>query len=263
MPNSDLQTRVAWPIDDIRRALLFLTRLPMPRLADTERPLMRAAWCFPLVGLVVAAFGCLVAWFGHALGLPALVTALLVLTATALVTGALHEDGLADLADGFGGGRDREHVITIMRDSRIGAYGVLGLVLVTGIKAAALAALLAAGLQAAILALIVAHVLARAAMVPIAGSLPHASESGLAQSAGRPGTTAMVFAVTIAALVSLLLMPAKPALAAVSAAVLVAVIVAWLAKRRIGGYTGDVLGGAEQIAEAAILAILSGLLATA
>ena len=125
-----------WWADDLLHALMFLTRLPVPAAARGDRPLMHTGWAFPLVGLLVGAFGGSALWLGAHSGIPLLASALIALALTAFVTGALHEDGLADLADGFGGGGTKERKIEIMRDSRVGSYGVLALVIVTGIKAA-------------------------------------------------------------------------------------------------------------------------------
>ncbi|MBC9180481.1 adenosylcobinamide-GDP ribazoletransferase, partial [Pseudoroseomonas ludipueritiae] len=128
---------------DFSAALGLLTRLPTGWLPqhNSAAGFARSIWAYPLVGLGIGAAGGAVMAAGLWLGLPPLVAALWSLAATLLLTGGFHEDGLADTADGFGGGRDRARKLEIMRDSRIGSYGVLALVLALGLRAAALAAL--------------------------------------------------------------------------------------------------------------------------
>lgn len=128
-------------------AFVFLTRLPLPRLTDAaaRTPVSRASWAFPLVGLAVGLVGALTLWGTALAGLPPLVSALATLAVTVALTGALHEDGLGDLADGFGGGATRDRKLEIMRDSRVGSYGVLALLFSIGLRAGALTALLETG----------------------------------------------------------------------------------------------------------------------
>jgi adenosylcobinamide-GDP ribazoletransferase len=247
-----------WWLNDLLLAAGFLTRLPMPPVETGERPIMRTAWSFPIIGAAIGGIAGLVLWVALHLGLPAHAAAFIAIGATALLTGALHEDGLADLADGFGGGRDRAGKIAIMRDSRIGAYGVLALILATGLKASAITALLAAGdAWTPFIGLIAAHAVARAMIVPVAYWLQPASDSGLGQFAGRPKFSTLRVALGGAAAGLLILLPVTTALAVAAAGLLAAGGVAVLARRQIGGYTGDVLGGTEQAAEVAILLALA------
>ena len=247
-----------WWVRDLLLAFGFLTRLPIPTTNPDDRPIMRTAWCFPLVGVAVGAIAGLLLWFTHAIGLPGMACALLAITGSALLTGALHEDGLADLADGFGGGRDKDSKITIMRDSRIGAYGVLTLVLATGLKASAIAALLASGeILIPVLALIVAHAAARGLIVPVAAWLPTATDSGLGHLAGEPKLSTVRIAVLISAALLLVFLPLTIALASAATACLAVAAIAALARHQIGGYTGDVLGAVEQVAETTILLTLA------
>ncbi|MBF0335337.1 MAG: adenosylcobinamide-GDP ribazoletransferase, partial [Alphaproteobacteria bacterium] len=127
-------------LGDFHHAAVFLTRLPLPHLRDPARPLAACMWAFPLVGAVLGltAGAC---FAGLASLLPPLPAALVALALLVLATGGLHEDGLADLADGFGGGRDRDHRLEIMRDSRTGSYGALAVGFSLALRAAALAAL--------------------------------------------------------------------------------------------------------------------------
>lgn len=252
-----------WWADDVLHALMFMTRLPVPAPARGDRPLLHTGWAFPLVGLLVGAFGGGVLWLGAHAGLPLLAAALIAVALTAFLTGALHEDGLADLADGFGGGDSKQRKIDIMRDSRVGSYGVLALVLATGLKTACLAniAIVAPWLAASGLA--AAHVLGRTAILPIAYCLAPATATGLGGGAGRakPVTTGLCLA--LGTLLSFSLLPGTGFIAAIAATALGGGAIALLAKRQIGGYTGDVLGGSEQVVECFVLIALTMLPATA
>jgi adenosylcobinamide-GDP ribazoletransferase len=238
-------------VEDLRLALAFLTRLPIPgRLAP--RPLAVAVRCFPLVGFVVGLGGGLVYALGLKLGLPALGAALFGIVATGLLTGALHEDGLADSADGLAGGQDRERRLAIMSDSRIGSYGVLALIVSVLARASLLAALPA---DQGIAALIGAHALARAAMALVmARSLP-AKSGGLGAAAGKPAEGAALVALAIAAIIAWIALGPVAAAIALVAIIALTWLTARLGKRLIGGYTGDLLGAVEQVSEIAILAV--------
>jgi adenosylcobinamide-GDP ribazoletransferase len=242
-------------IEDIRLAAMLLTRVPMPQPESAASVGMsRAQRAFPLVGAIIGlAIGlldrCLLAT-----GIPALAAAVLALGAGAALTGALHEDGLADVGDGFGGGRDRAAKLAIMRDSRLGTYGVLVLLVGFVTKLAALASL---PVSAIIPSLIVAHALARAAIPVLALNMPFAREDGLGKAAGRPDTASAVIAVAIAVVIALLCLTVKAALLAVLATAAAAAAMAWLAWRQIGGVTGDVFGAVEQVAETAVLVMLA------
>ncbi len=171
--------------DEVGLALVFLTRLPWPGRLPADRPLMDAAWAFPVVGVAVGLVAALGFWVADGLGLPVSIAALVAVGAGILVTGALHEDGLADVADGFGGGRDADAKRRIMRDSRIGSYGVLALILGVAAKVAVLAAL--PDLETVAAALLTAHALGRAGIPALARWLPPAS-SRRARPRGRtPG----------------------------------------------------------------------------
>jgi adenosylcobinamide-GDP ribazoletransferase len=229
---------------EARLALMLLTRLPVGRLAEPAPGLAEARWAWPLAGLAVGAAGWAAFAGAQALGLPTAAAAWLALGAGALVTGALHEDGLADWADGAGAGGDRARRLEIMADSRIGSFGVVALILSFGLRAAALAAL-APGL-AAFLAMAVAS---RAAMLALQEALPPARPGGLgAQASGRGGWRgALGLALGLAALLAL----GAPGLAAGLAMALAAAALGRHALARLGGQTGDVLGAGQQVAEIA------------
>src|SRR5262252_3311070 len=127
--------------EEFKASLAFSTRLPVVRGSETANAVANAAWAFPVTGLVVGLIGALVYVLAHRFGLPAWPAAALAVAATLLVTGALHEDGLADTVDGFGGGATREQKLDIMRDSRIGAYGVCALMLSLVMRVSVLASL--------------------------------------------------------------------------------------------------------------------------
>jgi adenosylcobinamide-GDP ribazoletransferase len=239
-------------------ALGLLTRIPVPPAADFEPGrLARASRYYPLVGQLVGVFSALV-YLAAVQLLPTVMAALLAVAAGTLITGALHEDGLADTADGLGGGRDRDQRLAIMKDSRIGTYGALALGLTTALKVAALAGLPPALAPAALVA---GHGIARAANV-IAMRLPYAGAPGggkleLAGHAPTLGETALAMAL---AAWPLLFLPIAGWAAGLLAAACVAVLLALAARRLIGGWTGDVLGAIEQGVEALFLV---GMLAAA
>jgi adenosylcobinamide-GDP ribazoletransferase len=256
-PSLDASSQPWW-IRDLLLAAGFLTRVPLPAFDPGDRRLSRTGWCFPLVGAAIGAAGGLLALGALAFGLPVLACALAGLAGTALLTGALHEDGLADLADGFGGGRDKNAKISIMRDSRIGAYGVLALILATGLKASAIAAIVGDGDAAhVVIAMAIAHAGARGLIPPVTFWLPNASEEGLGAMAGQAKRSTVQIAMAIPAALLLILLPFSTAIMAGAAGCLAAAAIATLARRQIGGYTGDVLGAVEQGAETAILLALA------
>lgn len=244
--------------DELGLALAFLTRLPWPGTLPADRRLMDAAWAFPAAGVAVGLVAALGWWTADGLGLPATVAAIVAVAASALATGALHEDGLADVADGFGGGRDAEAKRRIMRDSHIGSYGVLALLLVTAGKLAALAAL--PDVETAAVALVAAHALARAAIPALAWWLKPAAADGSGRAAGRPDAAGALWAAAIGTGVALAVLPGGIGLAAALAAAAAAIAVGWLARRQIGGVTGDVLGAAEQAGEVAVLLVAAAYL---
>ena len=240
--------------EDLLVALTFLTRLPL-RSATGEEPFSRslaaASWAFPLAGVVIGIIGGLVYLIAVEIGLPNLAAALIAVGATALATGGLHEDGLADTADGLGGGANRDEKLSIMRDSRTGVYGVLALVFSVALRVVALGQI-AQGWRV-LGALIAAHTLARGLMPVALSLLEPARNDGLGAAAGRPEQGPVLWSCGIAILAALLAVGVRPALSAMIAAAVVAAAIAWIAQRQIGGYTGDVLGAIEQGGEIAAL----------
>jgi adenosylcobinamide-GDP ribazoletransferase len=249
---------------DTARALAFLSRVPVPSsvFAGDDGNLGRVARAFPAAGLPIAlpaavAFGLLL-WI-HA---DPLLAALIALTIQTLTTGALHEDGLSDTADGLGGGRNREDSLAIMKDSRIGTYGAIALVLSFGLRAASLAAI-GKGLSpfAAALVIFTAAAVSRAALVWHWHVLPSAKPTGIAADAGRPDSVAMRTALATAALIAAILLWPAVGLAPVVACLLVAALCTFLftehVRRKLSGHTGDTIGATQQISEIATFCTLA------
>ncbi len=242
-------------LDDLKTAVAFLTRLPMPHPQGAMPPnFVRAHRMFPVVGAVIGAAIGLFCLALRVTGLPDLACAALALGAGMILTGALHEDGLADVADGFGGGRDAAAKLEIMRDSRLGTYGAAILLVSFAAKLSALASLPDAQL---VFGMIAAHALARGVLPVMSLNLPYARKDGLAANAGRPDAGVAMVAIAIALVIALLALSFANAVWAVLVTAICAVVMAWLAKRQIGGQTGDVLGAAEQVAETAVLLLLA------
>jgi adenosylcobinamide-GDP ribazoletransferase len=241
-------------------ALQFLTRLPAPSFADFQPDwITRAARYYSLVGLLVGAVcaGVLLAagqwWSG-------LLPALLAVAAGVLITGGFHEDGLADTADGLGGGQTPQRRLEIMKDSRVGTYGVLALGLMLAIKVAALAAL---PLIPAALALVAAHGAGRVAAVVIMVLERHVSDRADAKYKPAPdGVTPFELLVAAALGLGPLALLGWPGLVGAAVGAVLATLLALTARRLIGGYTGDVLGGVEQVCEVGVLLGVSAMLAT-
>ncbi len=257
-------------------ALMFLTRAPLPAQWNFEaHDVGRGALCFPLVGALLGAVAASVLWVlqrfslvekaGNAHGLPPLVVAIFLVSLSAWLTGALHLDGLADMADGFGGGQTRDDVLRIMRDHVIGAYGGVALILVLALKIAAISTLIERGNATAWLVL--APMLARWASVPLGFRLPYArrGELGTHKVPGGMGLaitdyvgkTELIGATFFAIVLTFALLHFA-GFAAWIPTILISTTNARWCLRRIGGITGDTLGANTEIVEVAVL--LCGLL---
>jgi len=232
-------------------ATAFFTRLPVDPRAAGDWRLADSAWAFPLVGAGIGGAAAFALLLAQLIGLASWPAALLSMLAGIAMTGALHEDGLADTADGFFGGRDREEKLAILRDSRQGTYGVVAIVLSVLLRAAALA-----GIGDAIhagLALIAAHAVSRAALPAAMMGLTPARPDGLGATAGTPRAGGAIAAALIGAAIALAALgPVRGAVALCLTGVIVFAM-AKLARRQIGGYTGDVLGAFQQVGEIVIL----------
>lgn len=250
--------------DDLARSIGFLSRIPMPQrfFAGHDGSLGRAVRAFPLAGAVIALPSAILLALLSGLHAPPLLAACLALALQTLVTGALHEDGLSDTADGFGGGRERERALSIMRDSRIGTYGAAALILSFALRAAALAALMTHLAPLGLLGTVCAvAALSRAAMVWHWSRLPPARSGGVAASAGEPEGPAVTFALVSAGVLATLLavfhLPLSASLLALAAIALAVIWFGRAASRKIGGHTGDTIGAAQQLSEIAALSALA------
>lgn len=237
------------PLSQLFVAAALLTRLPLPRLPETAfSDQARTIWAWPLVGALVAALAGLSGLAALAIGLPPGIAAGLVLAVEIALTGAMHEDGLADTADGLWGGMTRERRLDIMRDSRIGTFGVLALALVLGLRWQAVALLLPIGIGP----LIAAGALSRALMPVLMASLPPARNDGMARGVGRPAPPAVAMTLALGAILAFAAF-GWTVLAGGIVAAAVAAGLGRLALHRIGGHTGDILGAAQQLATVLVL----------
>ena len=241
---------------DIAVALRFFTRLrvgaPEP---SAVLDIGRIAWAAPIAGVAVGLVGSLVLALTALLGLPLILRAGLTTAALVALTGALHEDGLADVADGFGGGATRARKLEIMRDSRIGAYGAIAIALALILRIGALTAALDGGFWRAALSLILVAAVSRAgALTPLALLRP-ARADGAGAAAGRldPGAIVAAWgsALVIAVVLGLVSITLAHTLLATLASGAGALLMVALARRAIGGQTGDVAGAAQQFGEIA------------
>ena len=253
-------------------ALAFLTRLPAHHLATVGvEDLPASATYFPVVGLVVAAIGGLVYLAAAALW-PAPLAIILAVATTVWLTGAFHEDAVADSFDGFGGGWSREQVLTIMKDSRVGSYALVGVTLLLLAKIVALVVIAigandpsTSGAGAVLRALIAGHVLGRWSSIPLIWKYEYvrATESGARPSAGKPFvsgiTTPRALTATALAVGIVVATCGWKASVLLIVATLVTAIGGRYAQARIGGITGDVLGAVNQFVElSAYLALAAG-----
>ena len=236
---------------DLLSAFALLTRLPLPNHRGTGAG---SAWAWPLVGAVLGACGAALASGALWLGVTPGVTAALVLALGAMLTGGLHEDGLSDTADGLFGGWTRDRRLEIMKDSRVGSYGVLALVLVTLARWSALTALLVYGGHWA--ALVATGAISRAPMALVMALLPNARGSGLSHATGRPAPGVAVVALGLAAGLALAVL-GWSALGPLVVAAGIMVVLSVVALRKIGGQTGDILGALQQLVEAGCLTALA------
>jgi adenosylcobinamide-GDP ribazoletransferase len=240
---------------ELATGFALLSRLPVGRWlpADAKVDLRRTVWTYPVVGAVLGLLGAAVFWVATAIGLPPALAASWTLGAMLLLTGALHEDGLADTADGFGGGRDPASRLRIMRDSRIGAYGALALMLSLALRGVAITLLAHPAYVAA--ALVAAGALGRAAIIVVPHAAPPARQDGLAAGLAEVPFDATAWGLAAAVALTLLLLPFGTAVLAVLGSAIVGLAMASLATRDIGGHTGDILGATEVLTECLVLSI--------
>lgn len=235
-------------------ALQFLTRVPirLPRAVAHERVLPWFAIAGALIGAIVGGVAVVVAEL-----VPISVAAALAVVVGLLVTGAFHEDGLADVADAFGGGWTVDERLRILKDSRHGTYGVAALASSIVVRIVAAASI--ASPAAMFAAFVSAHTLGRAAAVATVRTAPPATESGLGVSARSSIRPAPTIAGQLAGVAIVALVAGWWAGPFLAGALVASAIVVWLAVRKIGGLAGDVLGAVEQVVECTVLVIASGL----
>ena len=252
--SKDFAVRIAGEARLFLSGLGFLTRLPVPAWAGWEEGrLRRSGRYFPVIGALIGGVGAGV-WLLAGSVLPPVLAAGLALTAMLLLTGALHEDGLSDCADGLGGGKTGAEALEIMRDSRIGSYGALALILSVGLRWGALFAL-APGAGA--WALILAGGIGRAMMVPATALATYARRDGLGGMMGG-GAGPVEVTVALGTALGLAVIPGWAGVLAFAVAAVVAGAFLHFMVRRIGGYTGDGLGAIAQLAEIAVIVVLAG-----
>jgi len=258
--NDQFREQIRSVLDDLRASLAFLTIIPGSALgeaAGAKPDFKRGAQVFPIVGALIGLAGGAVLVLAVALDVPPVVSAALAVTAIVLLTGALHEDGLADTADGFGGGATSERKLEIMDDSAVGAYGATALVLALLLRVVTLAALVPSGGVRAAAVLLAAEAASRAAMVRLWHELPAARLGGMAEGTGPPDSQAMLTALIVAAVIVVLaVMPTFgfwATLAAAALTIAVAFVFARLTALQIGGRTGDTLGACQQVTAVAFL----------
>ncbi|MFB2563837.1 adenosylcobinamide-GDP ribazoletransferase [Rhizobium sp. IMFF44] len=249
---------------DTARAVAFLSRVPVPSsfFDGHNGKLARVSRAFPIAGLLIALPSALTFSVLLALNGDPLMAALLALAVHTLLTGALHEDGLSDTADGLGGGKDRERALEIMKDSRIGTYGAAALILSFGLRTAALAAIARhLSPEDAAVAILAAATLSRGAMVWHWYALPPAKPDGIAASAGKPDGDAMQLALLATLGLAILLVGPAMGVPALVGCLLATSVAAFLVTRyirqKLTGHTGDTIGATQQICEIASLCTLA------
>ncbi len=248
---------------DVIRSIGFLSRLPVSsRFYENHNgAISNYARAFPAAGLLLAVPPALLLWILLQIDAPPLLAALICLLALTLITGALHEDGLADSADGLAGGRDREHMLAIMRDSCTGSYGVIALIFSFSIRAAALCHLIVYSQALAVLAVLAVQPAARALMVAHWHALPAARGDGVASGAGQPDSANRRFALVSSIVVVTLLLISVASLAEIAVALVASGLAVYgfsrYVMRKIGGHTGDTIGASEQTAEIVFLSTLA------
>ncbi len=251
------------PLRQLAASLMFLTRLPVPFGRTIDRPkLADSMGMFGAAGAIIGGItGLAFAGFLSS-GVPALMAAALAVSLGLLVTGALHEDGLADVADGFGGGQDRQSRLVIMHDSRIGSYGAIALVMALGLRVMAIAEFSALSLWVTVFLCATAGAFSRAMVVDLMWSTRPARTDGMSQMAGRPGRITALAAISTGlglAIVAAYAFRPEAALFGVAAATLAAGALRFTAIRLIDGQTGDVCGAVQVLSELGMLIVFASM----
>ncbi len=236
-------------------AVMFYTRIPVPRsLGYSPERLNRSTRYFPLIGWLVGGIGAGI-FFGLSFLFPVPLAVFISMMATIFVTGAFHEDGFADFCDGFGGGYTRGKIFSIMKDSRIGTYGTVGLISMLGTKFLALQSFPPAIVPIVLLA---AHAFSRMMPVVVIFTSYYSREDELSKTKpiGKKGTNSDLLIAVIISLLPMLFFPWQFMAITVPVALLVTYIFKKYTERKIGGYTGDCLGALQQVTEILFYLIL-------
>lgn len=245
--------------EDFFAALMLLTRIPVnwQKVSPSGPPdLNRCLWIYPIIGLVVSIIGAAVYFITVWMNIPQSLSVIIALAAMIFATGAFHEDGLADVADGFGGGNSAEKKLEIMRDSRIGTYGGLALVIAVALKVTSLSVLSS---EQIIAAFISAGMISRLMIIYTLLVLNPARKDSLSSDAGKPSTNAIIVATLSALLISGLLIDPTVVIYIFITAFATTLAFCVLAHRQISGFSGDVLGAVQQLSEITIYIFLSAL----
>ncbi len=240
----------AW-FDDLLFAIIFLTRVPVPAgSAAKTKPLATAMRTFPVAGAMIGLVGGLTFLLASFLGAPGPLCGFIAMFALVILTGCLHEDGFADIADGFGGGYERQRKMDIMRDSRVGTYGGAALVLSLLIRGTAAGSLEPLD---ALAAMVAAAALGRG-LIPISMTLNLSARSdGVGASSGYPTEGSMWTSILLALLIALVALGPAHGLLCFAVGAIGVCLLAIIAKRQIGGYTGDVLGAGAQLVDILVM----------
>jgi len=234
-------------------AIAFLTRIPVnPKQAHTGEDVARSSVFFPLVGCVLAAIQILFLWGLHSVGVPYVLQAIAATAVLFVAGGGLHQDGLADMADGFGGGFTKDKVLHIMRDSTIGTYGGLALLIAFSTRIASLSYISA--VDGAWVWIFVAAAVSRCSIV-LGWLMPYARDSGTGQSVTQLTGPSEVVGACLSAVLIAVLCVGTQAFSAVFIALIIFSIFAWICHRKINGVTGDTLGATTETTEVVLLAL--------
>jgi adenosylcobinamide-GDP ribazoletransferase len=247
---------------EVRLCLGFLTRIPVFSVEYSgHSSLASAAWAFPLVGVIVGVVGMIVLWLTDMLGLAAQLSALLAIAVMTILTGGLHEDGLADTADGFGVTGDAQKRLSIMHDPRIGVFGMIALIVMFSTRWLAIGDLIAISFSNGIWALIAASAISRGLLPFVMHAVPNARAEGLSFAAGRPEARPAWIALAISGVIGLFAFGLGGTIVVLIVSGLIAFAITRMAQKLIGGQNGDVLGAIQQAAEVAVLVTAASLAA--
>ncbi|MCY4305631.1 MAG: adenosylcobinamide-GDP ribazoletransferase [Aestuariivita sp.] len=243
-------------LKDIIIALTLLSRLSIPHniITSFDRQAL-ATWAFPIIGVIVSSITIIVATLAMTLGLLPGLTAGLVLATQIIITGALHEDGLADTADGFWGGHSVKQRLEIMSDSTLGTYGILVLIITIGLRWLSLTIIL----QYSIWSIMAIAVISRAVLPALMAWLPAAKATGLSATIGAPPSMSAILALLLGSAISAVILGITliPILLTLT---LTVICIALIAQNKINGQTGDVLGATQQMSETICLILLASML---